>query len=308
MRTALRSPRVALLALIFCLAAGELAPVAEATGVSQTAVISPTAAGKVLAYWTPARMQAARPIDGSGSKADPLAAEATISARAVSTPTTYPYSTAGRIFLKTRRGKGFCSGVAVNTPTRRLVLTAGHCLSLREGSARFPEATRYLEFIPAYSNGEAPFGRFVMETGYVLNAWKHTESPNYDFGAVLTYPNALGQNVADATGGGANIALNLPRDEEFMILGYPGFNQQRMRVCEGSFSGHNPFSRGLPGPAQSLAGCFLMPGSSGGPWFVGEPPLLDGLTSETVQLHPYVHYLSSPYFGSANLGALLKGR
>jgi hypothetical protein len=35
--------------------------------------------------------------------------------------------------------------------------------------------------------------------------------------------------------------------------------------------------------------------------------VVDGLTSETVQPRPFAHYLSSPYFGSANLGALLEG-
>jgi hypothetical protein len=253
-------------------------------------------------------MRSARPLGAGGAPPAALTRPgATLSARAVRVPTAYPFDTAGRIFLKTRHSKAFCSGVAVNTPTRRTVLTAGHCLSVREGSATHPEATKYLLFVPAYTRGEAPFGRFVMEAGYVLNAWRRTENPNDDFGAVVTYPDALGQSVADAVGGGANVGLDLPRRQEYTIAGYPGFDQQRMRMCRGEFSGFNPFSRGLPGPSQSLASCYLMPGSSGGPWFVGEPPVVDGLTSETVQPRPFAHYLSSPYFGSANLGALLEG-
>jgi V8-like Glu-specific endopeptidase len=270
--------------------------------------VTPAAAARIERYWTPARMRAARPLGEDGT---PLSrrrlAVATLSARIVRAPTSYPYVTAGRVFLKTRRAKAFCSGVAVNTPSRRLVLTAGHCLSVREGRARSPERTRYLEFVPAYDRGSAPFGRFVMETGYVSSAWRRFESPNYDFGAVVTYPNKAGQNVADAVGGGAEIAYDMPRRQEYTIVGYPGFNQQRMHVCDGEFSGHNPFSRGLSGPAQSMAACYLQPGSSGGPWFVGEPPKVDGLTSETVQLRPFVHYLSSAYFGTANLLPLLEG-
>ena len=92
-----------------------------------------------------------------------------------------------------------------------------------------------------------------------------------------------------------------------MILGYPGFNQQRMRVCDGYSLVIIPSAAGFLVPAQSLASCFLMPGSSGGPWFVGDPPLLDGLTSETVQLTLCTLPLY-PYFGSANLGALLRAR
>jgi V8-like Glu-specific endopeptidase len=273
-----------------------------------TARVAPGTAAKVERYWTPARMRAARPLGRHGAPLAPRRLPvATLSARIVHAPASYPYLTAGRVFLKTRRAKAYCSGVAVNTPGRRLVLTAGHCLSVREGSARSPESTRFLEFVPAYDRGSAPFGKFVMETGYVSDSWRRHESPNYDFGAVVTYPNEAGQNVADAVGGGANIAYDLPRRQEYTIVGYPGFNQQRMHVCEGEFSGHNPFSHGLPGPAQSMAHCYLQPGSSGGPWFVGEPPVVDGLTSETVQLRPFVHFLSSAYFGSANLAPLLEG-
>jgi len=230
-----------------------------------TARVAPGTAAKVERYWTPARMRAARPLGRHGAPLAPRRLPvATLSARIVHAPTAYPYLTAGRVFLKTRRAKAYCSGVAVNTPGRRLVLTAGHCLSVREGSARSPESTRFLEFVPAYDRGSAPFGKFVMETGYVSDSWRRHESPNYDFGAVVTYPNEAGQNVADAVGGGANIAYDLPRRQEYTIVGYPGFNQQRMHVCEGEFSGHNPFSHGLPGPAQSMAHCYLQPGSSGG--------------------------------------------
>lgn len=283
---------------------------AAAPGVRSVGAVGPRKARAIERYWTPARMRSARPLRADGTVAPRPPAglpTATLSARPVAEPTAFPYVTAGRIFLKTRREKAFCSGVAVDTPTRRLVLTAGHCLTVREGTARHPERTRYLEFVPAYDRGTAPFGKFVMEIGYVMSRWQQTESPNYDFGAVVTYPNAVGQNVADAVGGGADVALDQPRLQQYTIVGYPGFNQQRMRVCNGEYSGHNPFSKGLPGPAQSLADCYLQPGSSGGPWFVGEPPQLVGVTSETVQFGRLRRFLSSPYFGSVNVGALIEG-
>jgi V8-like Glu-specific endopeptidase len=303
--------RVALVALGLVLSASATAqasPGHVSSRIQITGKVGPRRAQRIARYWTPARMREARPMGELGAQravSTPL--EATLSARAVTTPTVYPYSTAGRIFLKTKHVAAWCSGVAVNTPTRRVVLTAGHCLSDREGQARYPEVTQYLEFVPGYTNGSAPFGKFVMEVGYVLNAWRKSENPNFDMGAVLTYPNVLGQNVADATGGGANVAFNLPTEQEFTIVGYPGADQQRMQTCDGEFARNNPFSRGRGGPAQMLASCYLKAGSSGGPWFVGEPPVLDGLTSETVQLHAYNHYLSSPYFGSGNVGALLEG-
>lgn len=272
--------------------------------------VGPAQARKILRYWTPARMRSARPLGADGLPVPhhpQMPPTPTVGARIVQSPTTYPYVTAGRIFLKTRHVKAFCSGVAVDTPTRRLVLTAGHCLMVREGQARHAEKTSFLEFVPAYDRGSAPFGRFVMESGYVAPRWRNGESPNYDFGAVVTFPNSAGQNVADAVGGGAPISYDLPRRQQYTMVGYPGFNQQRMRLCQGGLAGHNPFSRGLPGPAQTMANCYLQPGSSGGPWFVGEPPSVFGVTSETVQLGRTRRFITTPYFGTDNLAPLLAG-
>jgi hypothetical protein len=146
-----------------------------------------------------------------------------------------------------------------------------------------------------------------MEDGYVPGAWLRFENPNFDLGAIVTYPNALGQNVADAIGGGASIAINQPRDQSFQILGYPGANQQWMRECDPIFAKNSPLSRFYPGPAQMMATCVLAPGSSGGPWFIGEPPMLNGITSQLVRLHPYDQYITSTYFNSGMIEGLLEG-
>jgi V8-like Glu-specific endopeptidase len=276
-----------------------------------TSHVTPSQARAVLRYWTPARMRAARPLDAGPGEARAGGGDeptATTSVRNVTTTTTYPFVTAGRIFLKTRRKKGFCSGVAVNTPSRRVVLTAAHCLRSREGTARSAESTRFLEFVPAYSGGNAPFGRFVMETSFLLEPWIKSENLNFDMAAVTTYPNSAGQSVADAVGGGAEIGIDLGRSQEFTIVGYPGFNQQRMKFCTAKFVGLNPFSHGVFGPPQTRANCFIRPGSSGGPWFVGEPPVLDGLTSEDVRLQAFTHFVTTAYFSSVNVGALLEDR
>src|SRR5262249_14567658 len=137
----------ALLAIALTAVASPVATAAPgpAPSVVPTGRVGLRMAQKVSRYWTPARMRAARPLGEDGAPADTQKKRpaATPSARVVPVPTAYPYLTAGRIFLKTRRAKAFCSGVAVNTPTRRLVLTAGHCLSVRAGTAIHPESTRY---------------------------------------------------------------------------------------------------------------------------------------------------------------------
>lgn len=236
---------------------------------------------RVLDYWTPARMRQAVPIEqveeGSAFTAPPPGA--TASFQTVTGEIPAPYSSAGRIYGLAGGFRFFCSGVAVNTPTRRVVLTAGHCLVDRVGRHR--AWTRYLEFVPSYTFGAAPYGAFAMETGYLPLQYYRWENLNYDIASVLTYPNESGEYVADAVGGGANVAAHAPRKENYLILGYPGWNQQQMRKCGAYYLRGNPESWFFPGKAQNEVTCDLPAGSSGGPWFVAsaEGPLVAGVTS-----------------------------
>jgi len=63
--------------------------------------------------------------------------------------------TNGRIFgFDPHEGAYSCSGTALSTPSRSIVLTAGHCV--REAGS----TGRNLVFIPAYDHGRRPFGTF----------------------------------------------------------------------------------------------------------------------------------------------------
>lgn len=55
-----------------------------------------------------------------------------------------------------------CSGTALNTPSRSIVLTAGHCVIERG------KVTRKLTFVPAYDHGSRPFGTFAVESVHVM--------------------------------------------------------------------------------------------------------------------------------------------
>src|SRR5262245_4262682 len=66
--------------------------------------------------------------------------------------------TNGRILgFDPRDGEYSCSGTALNTPSRSIVLTAGHCVQERRSVGRD------LVFIPAYDHGARPFGTFEVE-------------------------------------------------------------------------------------------------------------------------------------------------
>lgn len=254
-------------------------------------------------------MREAVPIEdlGSDRRPHPEAAHASASSRIVEAEIPAPYSSSGRIFGRVEGEPFFCSGVAVNTPSRRIVLTAGHCLVDSEYGRK--EFTEYLEFVPAFEAGYQPYGKFVMEEAFVPMRWLRRQNLNYDIASVITYANKRGENVADAVGGGANYTLNRSRDQVYEIFGYPGFNQQRMRRCTGSLLGHNPESLYAPGLAQTEVTCALGRGSSGGPWFVDEgEPVLDGLTSRGGRNPRFDGRVStSVYFSSETVGVVLAG-
>jgi V8-like Glu-specific endopeptidase len=308
----IRSPggtaRLLALAIAICL----LCPGLAAAGLKPKARLAGAPSARaVLDYWTPARMREAVPVEelGRPPKRRQAAPAASASSTIVPPGLTPPYTASGRIFGRADGYPFYCSGVAVNTPSRTIVLTAGHCLvDVEEGRKVF---TNYLEFVPAFEARYQPYGKFVMEEAFVTKAWLQRQNINYDIAAVVTRPNDSGENVADAVGGGADVASNRPRDQVYRIFGYPGFNQQRMRRCTGHLVGHNPESRVFTGLAQTEVSCDLGRGASGGPWFIEGPngePLLDGLTSRGGRNYSYGGRVSTAaYFSEETVGSVLAG-
>jgi hypothetical protein len=272
-----------------------------------------SAAARVLAYWTPERMRSARPldlvVDGGGAahlRAGRPAAGAAASFLRIETPEVPPYSVNGRIFVKQGKLRGYCSGTAINSPTRQLVLTAGHCVNNGHEGGRRTVWSQYLEFIPAYTGGKAPFGAFVLQRGkaYTPTQWTKHGNPDFDIGAFLVAPNEAGVNVADAVGGGATIALGLSRHQRFQTFGYPG-NVQRMQACNSPYVGDDVLTNPFPGPPTMGIRCHWVPGASGGGWLIADGTMINGLTSylhEQNKNHTY-----GPYFTQETVGRLVTG-
>lgn len=301
----LRSAAVALAVFAGLLAA---TPISSASG-SASSRLHPTAApaeaeaARIARYWTPARMRSAQPLDASPRER--LTALASFAP--VLEPSVLPYAVNGRLFVRQGRGQGFCSATAVNTPSRQLVLTAGHCLnSGPQGPFGRGIWSHYLEFVPAYSNGTAPFGAFVAHrrSVFALRQFVKFGNPNFDVGAVVVGPNAEGVNVADAVGGGAAILADQSRRQEFQTFGYPG-NSRTMQGCASPYVGDDTLTYRIPGPPTMAIRCHWAPGASGGGWLVAEGTAINGLTSygkRTDKVHTF-----SPYFSSRNVGQLIAG-
>jgi hypothetical protein len=247
-------------------------------------------------------MRSARPLDEA-----PAPLSATASFAPVPEPTVAPHTVNGRLFLRQGGNVGYCSGTAINSPSRRLVLTAGHCVNTGPIDRKRDSIwSSYLEFVPAYTNGVAPFGAFVAHRAkvFALKQWVRTGNPDYDIGAVVTSPNSEGQKVADAVGGGASIVTDLSRHQEFDTFGYPG-KTRFMQGCSSPYVGDDSLTYPLPGPPTIAIRCHWAPGASGGGWLIEGGAMIDGLTSYGKR-HDLRHTFG-PYFGKQNVGRLTRG-
>jgi hypothetical protein len=260
-------------------------------------------AARVARYWTPERMRSTPPLDGGSVSGN----EASASFASVLDATIPPYSVNGRIFIRRGGRRGYCSGTAINSPSRQLVLTAGHCVN--SGPLERSRRTiwsRFMQFVPAYRNGVAPFGAFVARRGKIFahKQWTKLGNPDFDVGAFLTFPNAAEQNVADAVGGGATIALDRSRSQVFQTFGYPA-TVRTLQQCSSPYVGDDSLTYPFPGPPTIAIRCRWTPGASGGAWLIEEGATINGLNS-------YGHrgdrrHTFSPYFSSANVGVLVAG-
>ncbi len=189
---------------------------------------------------------------------------------------TYPYSANGRLYGIFRPGGPYsCSATVVNSPSRNVVLTAGHCVFERElGWAR------RLVFVPAYLRGERPFGTWAATDAVTTRGWVRSENYHGDYSAVkLSSPSGPVGDVVGEEG----LVWNQPRDQAFQAIGYP-FNRGRTELmwnCTSNSLGADPFDRSRGKPDTGI-GCDMGGGSSGGGWTIrdsGGNPYVNGVTS-----------------------------
>jgi len=293
--------RLALVLLLAALAAPAAA--SAAVRLHPAAPASPGEAGRIANHWTQARMRTTPPLDAP--RAAGIVALASFAH--VTEPTVPPYAVNGRLFVRQGRSEGFCSATAIDSASRKLVLTAGHCVNSGPQAPNGRSVwSNLLEFVPAYSGGTAPFGAFIAHRDSVFapKQWVRFGNPNFDMGAIVTAPNAEGVDVADAVGGGARIATDLSRRQNFQTFGYPG-SSRWMQGCESPYVGDDILTYRIPGPPTIAIGCHWVPGASGGGWLIEEGTTIDGLTSYGKQKD--VRHTFGPYFSKRNVGRLTAG-
>lgn len=271
---------------------------------TQTALAVHTAIGlpgvrpsRVRRFWTPARMQHARPLaiaPPSGSTPRRVASAAASSApETIVEPASAGYSRYGAVFGVDSKGEAFrCSGTSVAAPNSSLVITAGHCV---HDEGRW--SSRKFIFVPGYRYGERPLGVFAARWLGTTPAWLAHENSNFDVGMAVVGRNERGQTLA-AAAGADRFASGLPPGQSFDVYGYPvarPFTGATLQRCpQTSYEGPDLGSFFASGPLDLAVQCNLSPGSSGGAWVI-DGNRIDGVTSYGYNEDPGTDY--GPYFG-----------
>jgi len=187
-----------------------------------------------------------------------------------------------------------CSGTAVNSRNRSVVMTAGHCVFDRERGGG--KATNWA-FVPAFGGDDVrPFGTWPAKKIATTRKWKRDgKNFNYDVGAAVVRPNPSGRRLQSVVGA-RGIGFDQPRRQAYDIFGYPvqpPFLSTLEYTCSSPYRGAGV--GGVGGPPTMRASCNMTPGSSGGGWIAGGKLL--SVTSYAYGQVPTSLY--GPYFSGA---------
>ncbi|NKQ56591.1 peptidase [Amycolatopsis sp. K13G38] len=296
----MKKTRVGILAALVAAVTGFATPVASAA--PSVALRAQSNAQAATDFWTPEAMRAATPLDNVlatvGNAVQRLVPSGLPSAVPASASNSGgPWSgggkvtrTAGRVFFLFNGAKASCSGDAVTSGNKSVVITAGHCVKY-QGTWH----TNWV-FVPGYDNGNAPYGEWAASQTLTTPQWEAGEDLNYDVGAAVVQP-LNGRRLTDVVGG-QGIAFNQQRGQTMYTFGYPAegkYDGTKLDYCSGS-----TFTDFISSNDNGMR-CDMTGGSSGGPWFVNFDEGTGTGLQNSVNSFGYTFmpgYMFGPYFGS----------
>jgi V8-like Glu-specific endopeptidase len=236
------------------------------TGVASMATPQ-SAAAIIAAYWTPARKASAKPVPMDAGPATPdktplgtphNVVNPTTPASGQIHPDVAFTNTDGKVFFHDPvDGNNYvCSGGAINSGKKRLVLTAGHCVH-RGGGGQWMQNW---VFDPGYQFGVGSPGTFPAFQLWAQSSWINNNDHHFDYAFVITQNGSGGGRLVDTVGGNG-LTIN-PGRPFITFIGYPDnvSNTEQQANCQGQLSRRNIFN------SDQQLNCNLGGGSSGGPW------------------------------------------
>ncbi|TDC43741.1 hypothetical protein E1258_32125 [Micromonospora sp. KC207] len=250
---------------------------------STTARSGLTAAQQASDYWTKERMRTAISADVLVEKAGAVTGKGlgpTGAARSVppAAPTVAPAAsrakslasgdiganvaastTVGKVFFyNPADGRNYvCSAGAVNSSSKLLVMSAGHCVHGGRGG----QWMQNWIFVPLYNYGAEPYGRWSAKYLTTFNAWINDSNLERDVSYITVYPNAAGQRLVNVVGGNG-LSVNYSYTQAVTILAYPAappYDGGWQQYCQGTTY--------RPGSEYKIAlNCGFTGGSSGAVW------------------------------------------
>jgi V8-like Glu-specific endopeptidase len=267
---------------------------------------------RIVDYWTPQRMRNAVPAEilvagkDKSSAGDAVATgkpsvvpQAAPAAAAAFTGGYYSgggeiRDTTGKVFFTLSGTNYVCSGSAVTSGNKDVVLTAGHCLN--EGPGAY--ATNWA-FVPGYDDGARPYGTFTARQLITTTQWR--DSGDFDYDVAFAVVNTVnGAHLTDVVGG-QSIGFNQTRGQYMYSFGYPAgspYDGSDIAWCHGTVVQDT-----YGGSADQGLDCNMTGGSSGGPWFVNYNESTGLGTLNSVNSFKYTggnlrKYMFGPYLGS----------
>ncbi|MFK4224136.1 trypsin-like serine peptidase [Streptomyces sp. NPDC019890] len=198
--------------------------------------------------------------------------------------------TSGRVFFTFQGRTASCSGDSVTSQNGSTVITAGHCVKY-QGSWH----TNWV-FVPAYSNGQAPYGQWSATKTLTTPQWQASEDINYDVGAAVVAP-LNGQKLASVVGA-QGLSFNGGYNKQMYAFGFPAaapYDGTKLVYCSGNSSKDFLFSQ------DHSLGCNMTGGSSGGPWFTSFSESAGTGLQASVNSFGYTflpNRMFGPYFGN----------
>jgi V8-like Glu-specific endopeptidase len=213
--------------------------------------VGPAAQQAAHTFWTRSRMADATPVNSQTDSAVP-------DGPPPGTPSPTQFAgvpTVGALFFTSGTNQThFCTASVVNSLTANLVLTAAHCVY---GSGY----ARNIEYVPAYHDGQQPYGAWPVQTITVASGWKKSHNPNLDFAFLTVTPPPGTSLPIQLVTGGLWLGIDAGYDHKIEVIGYNNTGDAPIKCATASFEFRANQMKFFCRNYQD--------GTSGGPWILG---------------------------------------